>query len=347
MATIVRIAVLAAAALLAGPCGADGAAKAAGAASAAGAAGAYGAAPAADLGQVVPRAVTAPSPSAQRALLLALARAGERVVAVGERGTVLAGDARDDTLVQAASVPVDATLTGVHFVDAERGWAVGHWGAILATTDGGRTWTQQRLDLTQDRPLFAVHFVDARHGVAVGLWSLVLVTDDGGATWHERKLDVPPGAKKADLNLLGLFADTAGRLYATAERGMVLRSDDRGRTWRYLATGYRGSLWCGTALADGTLLVGGQRGSLWRSDDGGERWSAVGSGGKSSITAIAADGPRVAAVGLDGYVAFSADGGRRFEPRARDDRLTLTAVVADGAGAWLVASRSGWLRQRP
>ena len=61
----------------------------------------------------------------------------------------------------------------------------------------------------------------------------------------------------------------------------------------------------------------------------------------------AGDGTRVAAVGLDGYAAFSADGGRRFEARAREDRLTLTAVVADGNGAWLIASRNGWLRQRP
>lgn len=300
-----------------------------------------------DLGQITPRAVTAPSPSAQRALLLALARAGNTAVGVGERGTVLVGDARSGEPAQAAQVPLDATLTGVHFVDANRGWAVGHWGAIIATTDGGHHWTQQRIDLAHDRPLFAVHFFDAKHGVAVGLWSLVLVTDDGGTTWRERILDVPPGAKKADLNLLGLFADAAGRLYATAERGFVLRSDDRGQTWRYLSTGYRGSLWCGTALADGTLLVGGQRGSLWRSEDGGARWSAVDIGGKSSITALAADGARVAAVGVDGHIALSSDGGRRFEPQPRDDRLTLTAVTADGAGGWLMASRSGWQRLRP
>ncbi|MFO1268493.1 MAG: YCF48-related protein [Rubrivivax sp.] len=339
--TLLRTAVLAAAAAVL----AVGALRAH--AAAPGAPAAAASAPAAELGRITPRAVTAPTPSAQHALLLALARAGGRVVAVGERGTVLAGDARGDTLAQAASVPVDATLTAVHFVDAERGWAVGHWGAILATADGGRTWKQQRLDLAHDRPLFAVHFLDAQHGVAVGLWSLVLVTEDGGATWQERKLDVPPGAKKADLNLLGLFADAAGHLYATGERGLVLRSDDRGQTWRYLATGYRGSLWCGTALADGTLIVGGQRGSMWRSDDGGTRWTAVASGGKSSITSIAADGSRVAAVGLDGYAAFSDDGGRRFEARPREDRLTLTAVVADGNGAWLVASRNGWLRLRP
>jgi photosystem II stability/assembly factor-like uncharacterized protein len=153
----------------------------------------------------------------------------------------------------------------------------------------------------------------------------------------------PPGARRADLNLLSLFADRQGRLYATAERGMVLRSDDRGGSWRYLDTGYRGSLWSGAALADGTLLVGGQRGSLWRSADAGATWQAIDSGGKGSITAVAVQGDEVAVVGLDGHVAYSSDGGRSFRAAPRDDRLTLTAALPAGPGRWLFGSRSGWV----
>ena len=301
---------------------------------------AAGAEPTAALRVVQPRPVVA-APAAPRAMLLGLARAGDGAVAVGERGVVLLADAAGAAVRQADSVPVDATLTAVHFIDASRGWAVGHWGAILATTDGGRSWTQQRLDLAEDRPLFAVHFIDAQHGVAVGLWSLVLGTDDGGRNWREVELEVPPGARKADLNLLGLFADAGGRLYATAERGMVLVSADGGRHWRYLATGAKGSLWSGVALGDGTLIVGGQRGALWRSEDGGAHWEPIASGGKSSITALAARDKQVAAVGLDGYVATSADAGRSFTAQPREDRLSLTAVVPAGPGRWLFATRSG------
>lgn len=281
--------------------------------------------------------------SATQALLLGAAWAGDRAVAVGERGTVLLTDARAAEVAPARSVPVDATLTAVHFVDAQRGWAVGHWGAILVTTDGGQTWAVQRMDLEQDRPLFAVHFSDAMHGVAVGLWSLVLVTDDGGRHWREVAIEAAPGARRADLNLLALFADRDGRLYATAEQGKLLRSDDRGQTWSYLDTGYRGSLWSGAVMRDGSLLVGGQRGSLWRSADGGASWQAVDSGGKGSITAIAVQGDEVAAVGLDGHVAYSGDGGRSFSAAPRDDRLTLTAALPAGAGRWLFGSRAGWV----
>ncbi len=297
---------------------------------------------AAALTQVHP-AAAARLPVALQSMMLGAAWAGERVVAVGERGTVLLSDAHGAQPRQAAEVPVDATLTALSFVDAQHGWAVGHWGVILATEDGGEHWKRQRLVLEEDRPLFAVHFFDRQHGVAVGLWSLVLTTDDGGKTWTERTLEAPPGAKRADLNLLSLFADRNGLLYATAERGMVLRSSDRGASWQYLSTGYKGSLWSGLALPDGGLLVGGQRGSLLRSDDGGAHWTALDSGGKGSITALAAQGSQVLAVGLDGQLSRSSDGGRRFAATPRADRLSLTAVLADGASRWIIGSRAGLL----
>lgn len=292
------------------------------------------------LSRVHPRAAVV-APEAKTAMILGIARAGDRVVAVGEQGVVLLRDAPDAPLRQSKAAPVDATLTAVDFIDARRGWAVGHWGVILATTDGGEHWQQQRLDIDSDRPLFAVHFIDAEHGVAVGLWSLVLTTADGGRTWTERHLEPPPGTRKADLNLLGLFADGRGNLYATAERGMVLQSSDRGASWHYLPTGYKGSFWSGIALDDGSLLVGGQRGSLYRSDDGGEHWTAVESRGKHSITAFAKQGADVVAVGLEGFVAFSSDNGRTFTAQTRTDRLALTAALADGKGRWLFGSRTG------
>ena len=307
---------------------------------------ACGAGAAPDLTRVQPRAA-AVAPEARSAMILGVARAGSRVVAVGEQGVVLLRDAPDAPLRQAKAVPVDATLTAVAFAGASRGWVVGHWGVILATTDGGEHWQQQRLDIDNDRPLFAVHFFDAEHGVAVGLWSLVLTTADGGKTWVERQLEPPPGTRKADLNLLGLFADGRGTLYATAERGMVLQSIDQGASWRYLATGYKGSFWNGIALDDGSLLVGGQRGSLFRSDDGGEHWTAVDSGGKHSITAFARQGANVVGVGLEGFVTSSSDNGRTFTAQARADRLALTAALADGKGRWLFGSRSGLVTEPP
>ena len=283
----------------------------------------------------------AASALASQAMMLGAASAGGRAVAVGDQGIVLLSDDQGKTVRQARSVPVSSTLTGVSFADARHGWAVGHWGVILATVDGGETWQLQRLAASEDRPLFAVHFFDARNGVAAGLWSLILTTDDGGKTWVERKLSPPSGAAKADANLLALFADGKGRVYAAAERGLVLRSDDRGQSWQYLPTGYKGSFWSGIALADGTLVVGGQRGTVYRSADDGKTWEKAELDSKSSVTGFAAGGGELSLVGLDGLRAVSKDAGQHFAVSVRADRLSLTATQWGEGGSWLNWSRRG------
>jgi photosystem II stability/assembly factor-like uncharacterized protein len=295
-------------------------------------------------GPAGPRAVPAARVAhASSAGLLGSALAGLRVVAVGEHGVVLLSDDAGKRWRQAGSVPVDSTLTAVSFIDAKRGWAVGHAGVVLATTDGGETWTLQRRAAGEDRPLFAVHMFDAEHGVAVGLWSLVLVTADGGKTWDSVTLPKPEGAKKADLNLLGLFVDAKGGLFAAAERGMLLRSADRGRSWTYLATGYKGSFWTGAALADGLLLAAGLRGSVYRSADDGKTWARVETGTKSSVTALLARGPQVLALGLDGLVLRSIDGGASFKASVRDDHAALTTGVLLPDGTEVLLARQGVL----
>ncbi|MDM0111435.1 YCF48-related protein [Variovorax sp. J22R133] len=280
-------------------------------------------------------------PHAVQAQMLSVARAGGGFVAVGDHGVVLRSADAGKTWQQAATVPVDAQLNSVSFVSDKEGWAAGHGGTVLHTADGGATWSLQRSATTEDRPLFAIHFFDAQHGVAVGLWSLVLVTEDGGKTWTQQTVAPPPGSKKADLNLLALFADAQGRLYATAEKGMVLVSDNRGRDWRYLETGYAGSFWTGTALPDGGLLVGGLRGSLYRSADHGATWQRVETNSKSSITSLAAQGTHVLAAGLDGLVLHSKDSGKSFQPDLRADRASLTAALLTADGRAVLMSRQG------
>jgi photosystem II stability/assembly factor-like uncharacterized protein len=278
---------------------------------------------------------------ATQAMMLAAVRAGARIVAVGDRGVVLLSDDGGRTHRQARSVPLDVTLTSVSFVDERLGWAVGHWGAVLRTEDGGETWSRQRVDTQHDRPLFAVRFFDANNGVAVGLWSLVLVTTDGGRSWQTVEMPRPDGARKADLNLFGLFADGRGRLFAAGEKGVVLRSDDRGRHWTYLHTGYGGSFWTGLVASDGALLAAGLRGSLYRSTDEGRSWTRVETRSKSSITALARVGDDIVGVGLDGLVLRSSDGGASFKSDVRSDHVSLTALAANASGQPVLYSRQG------
>ena len=82
------------------------------------------------------------SPLAARGLLTGLARAGKRSSRSASAATCCLSDDAGKTWQQ-ADVPVSSDLVAVHFPDAERGWAVGHDGVVLNSTDGGRTWTRQ------------------------------------------------------------------------------------------------------------------------------------------------------------------------------------------------------------
>ncbi len=284
--------------------------------------------------------------AATKAMMLSTARAGRRIVAVGDRGVVLLSDDEGGTFRQAKSVPVRSTLTGVCFVDAKTGWAVGHWGVVLQTDDGGESWKVQRSDPSVDQPLFSVHFRDKDQGWAVGLWSLMIATKDGGKTWDPIRPPAPPGGGKADRNLLKIFANRLGTLFVAAEQGAVLRSYD-GEHWSYVNTGYKGSFWTGIALSNGTLLVGGLRGTIYRSVDGGSTWRESKTELKSSITDFGEAGGKVFAVGLDGVFYESADGGASFKATQRDDRLPFTTIAIASNGRPVKFSKQGIVEDPP
>jgi photosystem II stability/assembly factor-like uncharacterized protein len=284
--------------------------------------------------------------AATKAMMLSVARAGKRMVAVGNHGIVLLSDDEGGTFRQAKSVPVRSTLTAVCFIDEKTGWAVGHWGVVIRTDDAGESWKIQRSDPSVDQPLFSVYFRDKDQGWAVGLWSLIITTNDGGKTWNPLRLPAPPGGGRADRNLLKIFANRLGTLFVPAEQGMVLRSDD-GENWSYVDTGYKGSFWTGIALSNGSLLVGGLRGTIYRSADGGSSWKESKTEVKSSITDFAEAGGRVFAVGLDGVSYVSDDGGASFKATQRDDRMPFTALAISSTGRVIKFSKQGIVEDPP
>ena len=291
------------------------------------------------------------SPGALKASMLAVAHAGKRMVAVGDRGVVLLSDDGGTTFRQARQVPTRAALTSVTFApNGTTGWAVGHWGVILTTQDAGDTWTLQRDDLAVDQPLFSVAFVSPQEGFAAGLWSLLLHTQDGGKHWVPVPVDPAEGAGAGaggagaggGRNLFSLFSSAKGSLLIAAEQGTVYRSTDGGKRWAAIETGNKGTFWTGVGLKSGVLLVAGLGGKVYRSADDGLSWAPVDSTVKSSLTDLTqlTDG-RVMGVGLNGVMVISDDDGASFKSSVQAERTALTAVIAGDKGHPVVFSVQG------
>src|SRR6266513_2933468 len=78
-------------------------------------------------------------------------------------------------------LPQGNHLFAVSFIDANNGTAVGWYGIILRTTDGGANWVKQTSGTTSF--LYGVSFTDANNGTAVGEDGTIVRTTDGGANW--------------------------------------------------------------------------------------------------------------------------------------------------------------------
>lgn len=269
------------------------------------------------------------APQASRAPMMAAARAGQRLVSVGDYGTVLLSDDSGQSWRQASHVATRETLTAVSFVDNKLGWAVGHGGVVLASTDGGENW-EPRYQAGPEVVLFSVSFVNAQNGLAVGAFGHAMQTRDGGRTWH--KTTVIQG-EQADRHLYHIFAGPDATLWVTAEAGGLFRSDDGGDSFTAVKLPYKGSIWGGMALQGGALMVWGMRGHVLLSPDTGRSWRDVQSGTDQAFTAgLQRSSGELILVGLGGVVARSRDGGQTFSTEVRPERQSHTALVATDGG---------------
>ena len=282
-----------------------------------------------------------PAPLAAKSLLLDIARAGSKLVAVGERGHVLVSADEGRTWTQSVS-PTRAMLTGVHFASPERGWAVGHDGVIIATADGGRTWKRQDGGQDLDTVFLDVLFLDETRGFAVGAYGKFYATSDGGNSWMPRR------AAEEDLHFNRIMRDDAGTLFLIGEAGTFLVSEDAGASWQRREVPYEGSLFAGIAIAPETVIVAGLRGHIFVSANRGEAWANESSTVTVLISAATRVGERVVLAGQGGNFFISQDGGKSFHHwKPTNFGTSIAELISTSQGLLSVGEAGAVLHQLP
>jgi photosystem II stability/assembly factor-like uncharacterized protein len=282
-----------------------------------------------------------PAPLAARALLLDVACAGERFVAVGHHGVVVVSTDRGANWRQVL-VPTRTTLTGVAFPDAKHGWAVGHEGVILVTEDGGDSWRRQDDGRTLDAVYLDVLFLDERRGFIVGAYGRFLHTEDGGRTWQSAK------PTEDEIHYNRLTAGTGGQLYIAGESGTVLTSPDQGKSWTRLEIPYDGSLYGVLPFADGDLVAYGLRGNILQSHDRGANWEARSSEMKVIIMGgVCLQSGTLVLGGQGGNFFLSNDGGHSFSHwKPADFGTSVAELIEVSPGEILTVGEAGATRHR-
>lgn len=317
--------------------------------------------------------------------LLDIARAGERLVAVGERGVIILSDDHGRSWRQ-AEVPVSTTLTAVHFPEPDSGWAVGHAGAILHSADGGDTWelqfdgreaNRQYLAWAQARaasleaelaasedaeqlgaleealdeaqfaaedaadaidtgpadPFLDVLFTDAKSGFAIGAYGMLYRTDNGGDDW---RIAIDGIANPYRYHYYAIAQDSAGGLYLSGEAGLLYHSEDAGSTWRRVEDLYDGSLF-GLIVSGERVYAYGLRGHIFKASTASADWAEfTNNNGTSLYGGVRLADGQALMVGAGGLALAISENGTQQAWRHPSRASLSSAVQAANGDVWLV-----------
>lgn len=131
------------------------------------------------------------------------------------------------------------------------------------------------------KPFLDVWFYDTKTGFAVGAYGMVFHTTDGGKNWVDWSSKVENSNK---LHINGIAMVGARSLMLAGEQGLILRSDDMGKSWSAMPSPYDGSYF-GIMANDDDVLVYGLRGNLYHSVDGGIQWAKVNTKSEQTLMA--------------------------------------------------------------
>jgi photosystem II stability/assembly factor-like uncharacterized protein len=278
-----------------------------------------------------------------RLLLTDVAREGNRIVAVGDRGYIVYTDNNGESWQRAKTPPGLPLLNSVYFSDANTVWAVGHDSIILKSVDQGKEWTEAYSSAKDQRPLMDIVFLDTNHGIAVGAYGAFLETTDAGKTWTSRKTvlaDKPaPKVKQAGRSGRG---DRGGGGEGRGERGergrgaaAVDEDADKGDEDKHLNAIIK--------LGENKLFIAGEAGTMLLSSDAGKTWSKIAAPYRGSyFGAMLANDGSVIALGLRGNVFRSADTSlKAWAPVATNTKSSMMSASKLGDRSIVLSGLSG------
>lgn len=269
------------------------------------------------------------SPAAHGVMLTDIARAGERLVAVGDFGVVLYSDDHGHQWQQ-ANVPVTTLLTSLFFTSDQQGWMTGHDGVLLFTENAGQDW-QLMFDGNQLNQLKVEFFEGALANLSdEALEEDPYLEEDLAFALEDAEMALEDGPVNPLLNVWFKNSQTGFLLGAY---GLALRTDDAGQSWQFISHELPNPdqyhLNAITQLDD-SLIIAGEAGLLMRSDDHGESWYELPSPYGGSFFDVIAHQGALYALGLRGHLFVSQDGGFDWQEIPVDTTVSFMGAYSDG-----------------
>lgn len=285
-------------------------------------------------------------PRAQQSLLLDITAAGQRAVVAGERGHILYSDDQGSSWHQ-ASVPTTRMLTGIYFIDDQRGWAVGHDGLILVSDDGGANWRVQRDGIAAQRQANLEAREQAHKQLRALEEALEAASEQNRGDLELQMEDAVMDLEDADLALeedvftpplMDIWFQDSNHGWAVGAFGALLATENGGQTWarQQGAIDNPDEFHLNTINGDGKgrVFIAGEGGVMYRSLDGGRSWESLETFYEGSWfgALYSAPGDVLLVFGLRGNLYRSLDFGNSWLPVNTDSNITLAGGYASASG---------------
>jgi photosystem II stability/assembly factor-like uncharacterized protein len=240
-------------------------------------------------------------------------------------------------------LPQGNTVNALSFA-GPTGYAVGEFGTILATVDGGTTWTGVKSGTFTN--LTEVQAIDAT-AVFAGGGCVGRRSDDGGATGV--RVAFTPVESSCSEPLAAAWWVNRATGYIVLADGTTLRTDNNGNTFAQ-KTAIPGTRAAGGGvrvtdirfLDAGTGLALTEGGKIYRTTDAANSWTDVFSAGRPLRKLAFLDSTRGVAVGDRSLFVVTDDGGVTWTPKplALPGALNLTDVSSADATTFVMATAS-------
>ena len=236
-----------------------------------------------------------------------------------------------------------------HVSDTAGVWLAGRGNKLITAPALGQPW--RIIEPSFSSNWQGVVALSSQIIVLAGNEGLIIRSEDGGATWS--KVNTKDILTVFDSKFLRLKQAPNGDLWALAEFGNVLRSQDQGKNWQALRP--KSDIgWNDIIFSQSRIVIVGEFGRILTSDNQGQTWSEKELPESSSLMSVVIkpNGLGVA-VGLEGNLMITNDNGQEWSKVKPFTDAHLYSVTFDddqfiavGDKGWIAKSTDGrsWTR---
>ncbi len=236
-------------------------------------------------------------------------------------------------------------LNSVYFIDAYEGFAVGRYGTILRTSNGGTTWSKSQGNFQESYNDITFLKDESNIGYIFGTYTAigtVLKSDDEGKTWDLVCAIVD------ELFWSGYAHEDNNTVFVVGGPGIIHRSTDGGESWPLQTIPgniFRSITFYNSEDLEVGIIVG-DNGKIYRTENKGESWTQIESPTSNHLRCVHFPSENIGyACGYNGTIIKTTNGGESWSTVSSGTTTDLRSIFFSTNNTGYVVGNSGLIRK--